>query len=1073
MQARKAKSRMGCVDLTSDLLARVAGWRVMQEARALLAGGNVQESSWAPPRLEGVVREGGTKYRTGLVLHSAIDVDTLCSCRRARIEGAICIHAVAAGLHWLATRQAAPHPIHPSPPAREPTATTVRKDAASGHPGSRATEPQPRRALRRAAPGEAAEEIEIRIIFPPNLEQAMAKGKVMLVFEAVRSGRCVPLNMLPLDAPFLLSPADASALDTIETLTADGVPAMLLLGGSDLGQLLPKLAGHSGLSLGRGRPLEISLDAISWPVRATLEASGQITLRLDGSVPTVLATGEVDWCLRENRLQPLRLPTAARGLARGPIRLERSRVPAFLVRDWPALVAAGHAQANFDLSDFVLETEPPRFRLRLEGGLARIEARLTCDYAGHAVAPVHGVVEPLCFPDAACPTRYTLRDSGAEHAALERLAQWGFTGPDRNNRFLLDGETAVLNFFARVFPRLQREWDIELEPRLDGAAKTRLERIEPELLVMPSGEQWFDLSVAFASAGGERFSAADIQRLVLAGQSHVRLRNGRLALIDTGAVEELQQVLLDCEPQQTAAGYRLANAQADFVQSTLREHAGWQLEAPRAWLDRTARPADAAAHECPPLGSLDAVLRPYQKQGVAWLWFLRKHGFGGILADEMGLGKTLQTLAVVAAAQAQTEPGSGPLPSLVVCPTSLVFNWVAEAARFVPGLRVLPLHGLERQARFAEIPRHDLVVTSYALIRRDLDRYRALEFDTVVLDEAQHIKNRETQNAQAVKAIRARHRLVLTGTPLENSVLDLWSIFDFLMPGYLGKARDFRERYEIPITRDRDAAVRDRLARRVRAFLLRRVKRDVAPDLPEKIEQVALCDLTSDQATVYRQVLETGRREIVETVGVQGLARSRMIILTTLLRLRQVCCDLRLLDLPGVEGAAPSGKLDLFEELIEEVIDGGHRALVFSQFTSMLALIRDRLTDRGIEFCYLDGATPDRGGVVRHFQDHTDIPVFLISLKAGGAGLNLTGADTVIHFDPWWNPAVEAQATDRAHRLGQKRVVTSYRLIARGTVEEKILGLQSRKREVIDALLGGEDQPGGDLTWEEIQDLLA
>ncbi len=262
--------------------------------------------------------------------------------------------------------------------------------------------------------------------------------------------------------------------------------------------------------------------------------------------------------------------------------------------------------------------------------------------------------------------------------------------------------------------------------------------------------------------------------------------------------------------------------------------------------------------------------------------------------------------------------------------------------------------------------------------------------------------------------------------------------------------------------------MQDRLARRVRAFLLRRVKRDVAPDLPEKIEQVALCDLTSDQAAVYRQVLETGRREVLETVGAQGLVRSRMIILTTLLRLRQVCCDLRLLDLPGVEGAAPSGKLDLFEELIEEVLDGGHRALVFSQFTSMLALIRDRLTaSRGIEFCYLDGATQDRGGVVRRFQDNADIPVFLISLKAGGTGLNLTGADTVIHFDPWWNPAVEAQATDRAHRLGQKRVVTSYRLIARGTVEEKILSLQSRKREVIDALLGG------DLSWEEIQDLLA
>jgi SNF2 family DNA or RNA helicase len=413
------------------------------------------------------------------------------------------------------------------------------------------------------------------------------------------------------------------------------------------------------------------------------------------------------------------------------------------------------------------------------------------------------------------------------------------------------------------------------------------------------------------------------------------------------------------------------------------------------------------------------------------------------------------------------------LPHLIVCPTSLVFNWVAEARKFTPELKVLALHGPERHARFEQIQAHDIVVTSYALIRRDAERYRELEFDTVTLDEAQHIKNRQTQNAQAVKAVRARQRIVLTGTPLENSVLDLWSIFDFLMPGYLGTAQDFRERYELPIAREKDAKAQTRLARRLRPFMLRRLKSEVATDLPAKLEQVSFCELTPDQRSVYQQVIEASRKEVLEAVGAQGVAKSRMVVLTALLRLRQVCCDLRLLKLDDVNPATASGKLDMFGELLEEVIDGGHRLLVFSQFVGMLTLLKEKLTAEGIEFCYLDGSTTDRAGVVERFQTNAAIPVFLISLKAGGVGLNLTGADTVVHFDPWWNPAVEDQATDRAHRIGQTKVVTSYKLITRDTVEEKILTLQNRKREIIQAAIGGEEEFAAALNWEEIQELLA
>jgi SNF2 family DNA or RNA helicase len=695
--------------------------------------------------------------------------------------------------------------------------------------------------------------------------------------------------------------------------------------------------------------------------------------------------------------------------------------------------------------------------------------------------------ENIWLPDPEVPTRYATRDFAAEGAALGRLQRSGFASPDTNGRLQLAGQNAVLNFLAREFPKLQREWSVTLDEQLENRTLKNLDRVEPQFQITSSGVQWFDLGVVFKTGDGETFSAADIQRLILSGQNHTRLKNGRMAVIDTGAVEELQEVLLDCAPQQNAAGYRISSRQAGFLEATLRQHADWKVQAPAAWRERAAKQSGEAKLECPPLGGLEPVLRPYQNQGVAWLHFLRANGFGGILADEMGLGKTLQTLAFINQLQItncelRTELSNSPagirnsefkIPNLIVCPTSLVFNWLAEAKKFAPELKILALHGPERHARFEEIAASDIVVTSYALIRRDAEKYRGLEFDTVVLDEAQHIKNRQTQNAQAVKAVRAKHRLVLTGTPLENSVLDLWSIFDFLMPGYLGTAKDFRERYEQPIAKEKNAEAQSRLARRLRPFMLRRLKRDVAADLPAKLEQVSFCELTPDQRGVYQQVIEASRKEVLEAVGAQGVAKSRMVVLTALLRLRQVCCDLRLLKLDNVKPANASGKLDLFGELLEEVIDGGHRVLVFSQFVGMLALLKERLAAEKIDFCYLDGSTTDRGAVVEEFQSNAAIPVFLISLKAGGVGLNLTGADTVIHFDPWWNPAVEDQATDRAHRIGQTKVVTSYKLITRDTVEEKILLLQNRKRAVIQATIGGEEEFAASLNWEEIQELLA
>ena len=1107
------------VELTEALFSKAAGWEVMKRARAYLEQGEVLSSNWTPPLLRGVVQGGEVSFRASMVIKGEIDIENLCTCREARQWGKICAHGVAVGLHWLKAQQPATNPA----PARSAVGGVQTRVPAKKVP-----------TLQRDVGGEPA---ELFIILPPNLDQAIARGKVMLVFEAKWSGGRCPLSALSKGRSFAFSQQDNAIIERLETLTNGETPALLQMETKDFAALLPALAEHPNITLGKANEVTVTKAPLKLPLRATLEANGEIVLALKDKTTAFVMVG--DWVWQHQTFQPLGLPAAAKDVLRAPVRVPRSQVPLFLSQHWPQLQAAGGAEANFKLEDFTLEPQAPRFLLELKGGLAQLGALLQCAYGPRIMTVgVTATDESVWLPDPAVPTRYSTRDLSAERAALARLQRNGFSRPDAHGKMQLLGQNAVLNFFAREFTKLQREWSVTLDEHLENRTLKNIERVEPQFQIMSSGMQWFDLGVVFASSGGETFSPADIQRLILTGQSHARLKNGKTAIIDTGAVEELQEVLLDCAPEQHAQGYRITSKQAGFLEATLRQHTDWKVQAPAAWRDRAAKQSGDAKLECPPLGNLETVLRPYQKQGVAWLGFLRENGFGGILADEMGLGKTLQTLAFLntlrmwrqaslpavepgilpgganvkhsdAPASSQTSPGGKMppstagkdacryLPHLIVCPTSLVFNWVAEAKKFTPELKVLALHGPDRHTRFEQIQAHDIVVTSYALIRRDAERYRELEFDTVALDEAQHIKNRQTQNAQAVKAIRARQRIVLTGTPLENSVLDLWSIFDFLMPGYLGTAKDFRERYELPIAKEKDVKAQTRLARRLRPFMLRRLKKEVASDLPAKLEQVSFCELTPDQRSVYQQVIEASRKEVLAAVGAQGVAKSRMVVLTALLRLRQVCCDLRLLKLPkrsdglmesgsdattdpalqpSITPALPSsssGKLDMFGELLEEVIDGGHRLLVFSQFVGMLTLLKEKLTAEGIEFCYLDGSTTDRAGVVDRFQTNAAIPVFLISLKAGGVGLNLTGADTVVHFDPWWNPAVEDQATDRAHRIGQTKVVTSYKLITRDTVEEKILTLQNRKREVIQATIGGEEEFAAALNWEEIQELLA
>lgn len=461
-------------------------------------------------------------------------------------------------------------------------------------------------------------------------------------------------------------------------------------------------------------------------------------------------------------------------------------------------------------------------------------------------------------------------------------------------------------------------------------------------------------------------------------------------------------------------------------------------------------------------GELSTVLRGYQKVGINWLNQLSSLSLGGILADDMGLGKTLQVLAFIHSIHRQT-------PTLIVTPSALMYNWLNEITRFIPSTTAKIIDGPreERAKSLKEIDGYEFVITSYPLIRRDIGLYKELKFEYFFIDEAQHIKNPNTMNARAIKMIQAEHRFAITGTPIENSLSELWSIFDFIMPGYLYDKHTFREKYEYPIMREGDSMLAKRLREKIKPFIMRRMKREVLYELPEKIEETIYADLTEKQKKMYSAFLEVAKDETLSILS--GTGEGRMRILTLLMRLRQICCHPLLFDSAYNKD---SGKLNLLCELIENGIGSGHRILVFSQFTSMLKIIGEEMRKRNISFFYLDGKVKsyERADMAERFNNGEN-DVFLISLKAGGTGLNLTGADMVIHFDPWWNPAVMDQASDRAYRIGQTKAVHVIKLASRGTIEEKILKLQSEKRHLAEDIISANAKTLKNLTNDEIMAL--
>ncbi|MDF9620661.1 DEAD/DEAH box helicase [Pseudomonas entomophila] len=692
------------------------------------------------------------------------------------------------------------------------------------------------------------------------------------------------------------------------------------------------------------------------------------------------------------------------------------------------------------------------------------------------------------------------RQPQAEQALRKVLRDFGFKPATRQSKALPDSagemhqlpdDEAWLRFAREGLPRLRDAgWTIDLHR--DFAFN--LHEVDDWYATIEEapGHEWFDLELGIV-VDGQRHSLLPIVLQLLRASPEL-LRPSELArrsddehlLIDLnrarhdspalrvalpyGRIKAVMGTLGELYLHEDAVGPSLRLERADAARLNEIEHLPLQWEGGTHVRDLGRRLRDARDLQVAPPTGLNATLRPYQQQGLNWLQALREMGTGGILGDDMGLGKTLQTLAHLLL---EKEAGRLANPALAVMPTSLVPNWLDEARRFAPDLRVLALHGPGRTKHFAALGEYDLVLTTYALAPRDLEHLKAQPWHLLVLDEAQNIKSSTSKAAQAVRELQADQRLCLTGTPMENNLGELWSIFHFLMPGWLGDSKRFTQDYRTPIERHGDTERMAHLASRIRPFLLRRTKEQVATELPAKTEMIHWVELSDAQRDTYEAVRVAMDKKVRDEIARSGAARSQIVILDALLKLRQVCCDLRLVKGTEIKGTfADKGKLGSLLEMLEELLSEGRKVLLFSQFTSMLALIEFELEKRGIRYSLLTGDTRDRRAPVQQFQNG-ESDVFLISLKAGGTGLNLTAADTVIHYDPWWNPASENQATDRAYRIGQDKPVFVFKLITRGTVEEKIQLLQQEKAALAAGLLDGGQGGQWRLRDEEIEALFA
>ncbi|MEI6675145.1 MAG: SNF2-related protein [Verrucomicrobiota bacterium] len=979
---------------TESTLRGAASWQAFKEGKSLCEAGAATAVKHSPDGWQGTVREGRRLLRVSVRIKSAADFDTRCACPHNQSSGAICAHAVAVGLAAL-----------------RGTANLTTKPPASP-----------------ALPEQAWD-----IHFAPNWREALGRGHLA----ATLSRNPEPLTPAGQALDAWLAGAGAAAKS----------PLHLQLEHSRLATFLDALIGHPRITIGKAHtPLEILATGKIQLRELTLENS-HVRLIPEPDAPQPLAIAGRFWQIGPDSLArigednlPADLAVQLAGLRAGlPVELPCQEFLARLEawQEW-----LGFPPASW-LDELHFVAAPFTVALALEGSLQHLEARLSIRYPNAPpVPPGHATLTQ--FPRLTANHCCEVRNLDLEIHVASRLAHAGFDASDpAAGRWTLRDENAILHFLTHTLPDLRREWSVTEGERFRNTQRLVV-LIQPKIEILGSGEDWLDFNLTFQSDVGDIFSAADVRHLLRSSKGQRTTADGRRLIVSSDVSEVMEPLFAELDLRQEGGHYSASARAAETIHEICKK------------LDKSL-PAnhsdDLSTFQLP--RAIRAELRPYQNHGAAWLWDRVERFGGALLADDMGLGKTLQAIVLIERVFELAPPQDATVV-LVVASASLLGNWHAEFSRFAPQRRVRTLHGAGRDDERERVSSGEVVLTSFATLARDLAWHLRRDYGLVVVDEASLMRNPDTDHAKALSKLRAKRRIALTGTPVENGIRDLWSIFRFILPDWLGGRAEFRERYELPLVSGTPVpALLERLRLKTAPFLLRRTKEQVAPELPSKLIIDEFCDLSPEQQAVYRNLLVEGRKRVETLQDASQPGAARMQMLTALLRLRQTCCDLALLGSERFKQllvAQRSAKLQRLFELLVEALSGNHKVLIFSQFQTQLREIEKCLIERGWDSLRLDGQTRNRQAMVDRFQSPDGPPIFLISLKAGGYGLNLTAADTVIHFDPWWNPAAEAQASDRAHRIGQTRPVTVYRLLTRGTVEEKVLRLQAKKRELASAI---------------------
>ncbi|SEM96107.1 MULTISPECIES: DEAD/DEAH box helicase [unclassified Candidatus Frackibacter] len=774
------------------------------------------------------------------------------------------------------------------------------------------------------------------------------------------------------------------------------------------------------------------------------------------------------WTVIDSHLHPVKADIIEKIPANIPI--PEGKRGDFLFEILPTMQQELNLEVDEELQDYKLVKEQPEIEVEFDYE----DNKILCQTQVKIANKIYKSTELLGFdfsdknytPNKDQPKTWSVWDTEPIEEFINFLEDYEFhVSPEAFN---IKDESDIQRFITEGVEQLSDEWEVSTTTDFEEV-KVKPVKLEPIIeLEDTEGEiDWFEFRVVY-NLGGKSYSREELKKLLRRnnrGEQYLQVGNQYLILEDTIQEEKVDDMLVSAEKQEDGS-YRSSHYQLLYYRNLVKE-AGINFVGNRVYneLDQDITAENLVKEVEIPLEVQD-ILRNYQKNGYYWLSFLAKYYFGGILADDMGLGKTLQTLTLLKSLSLEK-------PALIICPRTLIYNWGEEIKKFFPNLDYLVYYGTpdEREEMRQDFDQYQVLITSYSIISRDYLDLEDISFSYVVLDEAHHIKNRRTKRAKGVKMIKAKNRLALTGTPIENSLEELWSIFDFLMPRYLGSYQEFRRRYLNPINKWQDQQKLNELKERIAPFILRRKKEEVLTELPDKIINIQSVQMTKAQEDTYRLILEEVKANLMETIEERGFNRSQINVLAALTKLRQIC-DHPQLVLDESDKSLSSGKIDVLLEIVQDAIAGGHKLIVFSQFVQMLKLIKERFEKSSINFEYLDGSTKNRMERVKHFNEDPEVEVFLISLKAGGTGLNLTAADIVIHVDPWWNPMVERQATDRTHRIGQENQVVVYKLITTGTVEEKILKLQKRKQDIFENVIEDNANPMDQINWEDIKELL-